>query len=387
VSYSLPTIRAEFPSFQQCIYLNCGTYAPPAERVTQAVTAELLREKAAAFTLAEEKPRLWQLLQKVRDAIALEIDASTENIALTLGASYGINTVCWGINWQPDDEILISDEEHEANRLPWQMAVERFGAKLVRWELGADTDQTLDRLRALITPKTKLATFSHVSCFSGRIAPVAEMCALCRENNVLTCVDGAHALGQLPVSVPSIGCNFYVANLHKWICGPYSTGFLWVSPRQLEHLNPTFIGWFSVIEEEIHADPFSIPTKPTAERFEVAGTNWAGFAGALEALAWHREITLAAKQQHIAPLRADLKSAISEISGVELLSPENFAYANGLVTFRHRTVGYSELMNKAWESKRLVLRPVPEWNALRISIAFFTSWEDLQAVVDVLKAV
>ncbi len=86
--------------------------------------------------------------------------------------------------------------------------------------------EALELLWSGVTPSTRAVVCSHVSCFTGVVFPVEELCRRARERRVLSIVDGAHAPGQIPLRLEELGADFYAGNCHKWLCAPKGAGFL-----------------------------------------------------------------------------------------------------------------------------------------------------------------
>ena len=106
-----------------------------------------------------------------------------------------------------------------------------------------DRQALVDSVAAAITPRTRIAVLDHITSESALIFPLAELAAVCRARNVRVLVDGAHVPGVLPLDIPSLGVDWYTANLHKWACAPRSCGFLWVHPARQAGLHPPVISW------------------------------------------------------------------------------------------------------------------------------------------------
>ena len=101
----------------------------------------------------------------------------------------------------------------------------------------------VERLAAAITPRTRVAVLDHVTSESALVFPLAEMAAVCRSRGVAVLADAAHAPGMLPLDVPAIGVDWYVANLHKWAHAPRSCGVLWAHPNRQAGLHPPVLSW------------------------------------------------------------------------------------------------------------------------------------------------
>ena len=177
-----------------------------------------------------------------RRKIAEHIGAPhTEGIIFTSGSTDAINLVAqaWGrTNLQSGDTVLVTQMEHHANIVPWQMVCAERGAQVVPAAVLEDGTLDLDDFKRLLElHQPKMAAFVHASNTLGTINPVADLCTLAKAAGATTLVDGSQALPHLAIDVQAIGCDFYVATGHK-AYGPTGIGFLYGKQAQLEAMPP-----------------------------------------------------------------------------------------------------------------------------------------------------
>ncbi len=221
--------REQFPVCERLAYLNAGTCGPlptPAVSVQGRVVEECLRSGRAAMYYDQTKA----LAAQRRAAYAALLNAEPADVALTTSTSEGIVRVLTGLDLQPGDEVLTSDEEHPGLLGPLAAARDQRGiaVRTVPFEQLADA----------VTTDTRLVACSHVSWINGRLAP--DMSQL----DVPVLLDGAQGAGAIPVDVGKLGCAFYAASGQKWLCGPVGTGLLWISPEHGERvraIGPTYV--------------------------------------------------------------------------------------------------------------------------------------------------
>ena len=176
--------------------------------------------------------------------------ASADEIVFVRGATEAVNLVatCWGGTFiRSGDEILITEMEHHANIVPWQLLAERTGAVLRVAPITDEGELDLARFRALLGERTRLAAFAHVSNALGTINPVREMIAAAHAVGAKVLLDGAQSAPHLPVDVQELGCDFYVCSGHK-IYGPTGIGVLW-GRRELLAAIPPYQGGGDMIEK------------------------------------------------------------------------------------------------------------------------------------------
>ncbi|MCS6845022.1 MAG: aminotransferase class V-fold PLP-dependent enzyme [Caldilineales bacterium] len=382
-SFDLDTIRAAIPALARCVYLNTGTFGP----LPTAVANEIRRvydriEQQGTFA----PPVFYELevagFEAVRRQVAALLHADPAEIALTRNVTDGINIVLHGLDWRPGDQVILTDHEHPSGTVPWLALAERAGVEL-RWlELTNDPDAIVERFEALLGPRVRLAQLSHVSCLTGLRLPVERLCRLAQEAGVLTLVDGAHAEGQFAVDVSALGCDFYAACGHKWLLGPQGVGMLYVRREHVERLRPAWLGWDVHQTFDRAARAYTLP--PTAARFEQSTRAWPLYLAFGKAIEFVQGVGWEAIEARVRDLRRRFVAGLSAVGEVELLSPTESSLGTGLVTVRVAGWPCEALQARLWERHRIVTNVIREFNALRFSLAFFTSEEDLAAALQAL---
>jgi cysteine desulfurase/selenocysteine lyase len=176
--------------------------------------------------------------------------ASPDEIIFVRGATEAVNLVAssWGGKFiHSGDEIVITEMEHHANIVPWQMLAERTGAVIRVAPITDDGELDLPKFHALLGKKTKLVAFVHVSNALGTINPVRELIAAAHAVGAKVLLDGAQSAPHLPVDVQELGCDFFVCSGHK-IYGPTGIGVLWARREILESM-PPYQGGGDMIEK------------------------------------------------------------------------------------------------------------------------------------------
>ncbi len=188
LAYDLAAARAALPALRDVTYLNVGTEGIMAEPVLRDhLRAVAWHETHGHYGQAE----VLELMEASRARLARLLDVSPDELAFTSNATDGVNLVAAGLAWRPGDEVLISDQEHPAITYPF-FSLQRAGRVRVRvFRVSPDPDETFAGFRAALTPATRLAAFSHVSCETGIRLPAPELCALAAERGALTLLDGA----------------------------------------------------------------------------------------------------------------------------------------------------------------------------------------------------
>jgi cysteine desulfurase/selenocysteine lyase len=245
--------RAAFPVFVQnpdLHFLDTAASAQKPQVVLDALQNALSDHYANIHRgLYDFSARSTADFEKARYKVAVFIKAKENEIVFTRSATESINLVAssWGsANLKNGDEILITELEHHANIVPWQMIAEKTGAKLVVAPITDKGDIRAEDVIKLIGTKTKMVAVSHMSNALGTILPVAEIIAAAKKSGAATLIDGAQAVLHIPVDVKALGCDFYVFSGHK-LYGPTGIGVLY-GREEILNAMPPYQGGGDMIE-------------------------------------------------------------------------------------------------------------------------------------------
>ncbi|MCL2595143.1 MAG: SufS family cysteine desulfurase [Promicromonosporaceae bacterium] len=331
-------LRDQFPSLAQpvrngksLIYLDAAAAAQKPWAVIDAERGFYERTNAAvhrgAHYLAEQATVAFE---SARADVAAFIGADVAEVVWTSSATAALNTVAYAFGnaslgrggassapfaLRPGDEIVVTEAEHHANLIPWQELCARTGAVL-RW-LGLTDAGRLDlsNLDQIITERTRILAFGHVSNVTGALAPVADLVAAARRVGAFTVLDACQSVPHLPVDFRALGVDFAAFGGHK-LYGPTGIGVLYGRKELLAAMPPVFTGGSMV--EVVTMD--SATYVPPPQRFE-AGTQPTAQAIALGAAArWLGEIGMANIATHGRAMTAELLK-IAEIPGVRIIGP------------------------------------------------------------------
>jgi len=194
---------------------------------------------------------------------------SKDEIIFTKNATESINLVATTFgqkNINKGDEILLTELEHHSNYVPWHYLRESKGAVIKFAPINDDGDIIIEKLRDLITPKTKIIAVTHLSNVTGTIVPIKEIVEIARKKNVPVLVDGCQSAPHIKIDVKDLDCDFYAISCHK-VYGPTGVGILYAKKKWLEEL-PPYIGGGGMISE---VKKNKVTYAPLPEKYE-AGT-------------------------------------------------------------------------------------------------------------------
>ncbi|HCM1970875.1 TPA: cysteine desulfurase SufS [Salmonella enterica subsp. salamae serovar 52:z:z39] len=248
MTFPVEKVRADFPILQREVnglplaYLDSAASAQKPNQVIDAESTFYRHGYAAVHrgihTLSAQAT---ESMENVRKQVSRFINArSAEELVFVRGTTEGINLVAnsWGTeNIRAGDNIIISEMEHHANIVPWQMLCERKGAELRVIPLHPDGTLRLEILATLFDDRTRLLAITHVSNVLGTENPLPDMIALARQHGAKVLVDGAQAVMHHAVDVQALDCDFYVFSGHK-LYGPTGIGILYVKEALLQEMPP-----------------------------------------------------------------------------------------------------------------------------------------------------
>lgn len=241
-------IRAQFPILatrmrgRPLIYLDSAASAQKPRAVIDALARFYERDYANIHRgVYELSQRASDLHEQARTTVARFVGASdAREIVFVRNATEAINLVAYAFlepRLEPGDEILLSEMEHHANIVPWQLVAERRGARLVPVPITDAGELELEAIAERIGPRTKMLAVTWVSNVLGTVNPVHEITALARRRGVPVLIDAAQAAPHLPIDVGALGADFLAFSAHK-VYGPSGVGILWARAELLEAMPP-----------------------------------------------------------------------------------------------------------------------------------------------------
>jgi len=247
-------MRAHWSFDPDLIYLNHGTVgvAPLRVRARQQALRDEMERNPSRFMLREltgDKPAPWRpgptRMREAAATIAGFVGARTEDFVFTPNATHAINAVLRSLVFTAGDEILMTDLAYGAIVYGARNRAREFGGtvKVVEMPHPTSPEAARDTILAAVGAKTRLAIVDHVTSESAQLLPLREIAAALRARGVMVLADGAHVPGAIPLDVPSLGVDWYAANLHKWCYATRSCGFLWAPPERQAGLHPSTISW------------------------------------------------------------------------------------------------------------------------------------------------
>ncbi|MBF0407834.1 MAG: aminotransferase class V-fold PLP-dependent enzyme [Candidatus Riflebacteria bacterium] len=368
-------------TYERVIYMNTGSSGPVPYSFYRSL--EKYKDDCHDFGpgALQSIMNLKANVSSLRNSISLMIGCGAESVALMHNTTDGINKAINSINWKNEDEIVIAYPEYISLMLPALRASKIYGAKLKIVPCDENGDYLIDDIFSSVSRKTRMIIMSHVNYFNGTRNDVRKVCAFAREKGIITLVDGAQAVGCIPVNVSEIGCDFYPFPAHKWLLGEEGAGALYVSKEVLSDITPPSLGYHSV--SSYHPDKGYI-LKPDASMFEDASFAYLSLYVFKRAIDFY--LTSASSiQSEISRLTTLLKKKILEIPSVKLITPLDFENSSGLISFQQKEFSSLDTCEKLFTDFRIVARTIPFPDCVRASVHFFNTDDDINKLISFLK--
>ncbi|HEM5074904.1 TPA: cysteine desulfurase [Streptococcus suis] len=330
-------IRKDFSILDQVVndeplvYLDNAATTQKPQQVLDVLADYYQKDNAnvhrGVHTLSERATARYEAArQKVADFIQAK---SSKEILFTRGTTTGLNWVAQFAKeiLQPDQEVIISVQEHHSNIIPWQQACQQTGAKL-RYVTLKDGELDMDHLRSLLSSKIKFVSLAHVSNVLGSVAPIGEIAELVHQVGAYLVVDGAQSVPHMAVNVQELDVDFYAFSGHKML-GPTGIGVLYGKEELLNRMSPVEFGgeMIDFVYEQ------SATWKELPWKFEAGTPNIAGAIGLGAAIDYLTEIGMEAIQAHEAELVNYVFPKLQAIPGLTIYGSQDLSKRTGVIAF------------------------------------------------------
>ena len=330
--------------------------------------------------------------EETRSLIKEFINASSENeIIFTRGTTEGINLISSSLSkfyFNEGDEIIISEMEHHSNIVPWQMIADENKLNLKVINVSGDGEIDMDHFKSLISEKTKLVSIVYISNTLGTINPVKKIIEKCKENNILSVVDGAQSSAHKKIDVTDLNCDFYVFSAHK-MYGPTGVGVVYGKEEILEKM-PPYMGGGEMIKDVSFSNTSynNLPYK-----FEAGTPNIGDVIGFKEAINYIKNIGIDDIETYEISLKKYTEDALKKIDGIKVVGTAKDKV--GIFSFTTEKVHYYDL-GLLLDAKGIALRtghhctqPLMDKYSLdgtaRLSLAMYNSTEEVDYFVESLS--
>jgi isopenicillin-N epimerase len=371
-----------------CVYLNHGSFGPSPIPVQEARArwSDRLERQPMKFFCGDMEEEL----ECTAQVLARFLGTQPDRLVLLDNATFAMNVVASSVMLKADDEVLLTDHEYGAVRNTWQAKCRDSGAKMTTAVLPfpPEDDGTVRAIEAAITPKTKLIVISHVTSATACILPVKAVCQMAHRHNIPVCVDGPHAIAMLDVNLSDLGCDYYCASCHKWLCAPFGSGFLWVHPKHQSSIRCPIVSWGG-----------SIAGRPASWKDR---TNWLGtrdpapLLAIADAIQFFSPERLAAYRTHSHEMVTKARRALLEIPGADVFCTRHesdyvsmvaveLPQTNGWTPGYH---GHPDLLQTTLRDQHQIELLMGSWSGrrfMRISSHLYTTEDQINRLVAAVR--
>ena len=371
-----PELRALFPITERALYLNHAAVSPPPSTTIRAVESQLKDVHENGST----NFRNWLAVkEEARALLASLLAARPDQVAFMRNTSDALSTVANGLNWQSRDNIVTFSREFPSNIYPWLRVRDAFGVEVRMCE---ERDGRIDftELSSLIDHNTRVVAISHVQYASGFRMDLERLGRLARQHDALFVVDVIQALGVVPTNVEAEFIDAAAGAGHKWLLTPEGVGYLYLSDRARERIQPTLVGWISVPNPDDYLN-FEQGWNRGALAWET-GTGPAaliyGFKASLELLARFGVRNVA---NYLEELTDDLCERL-KAKRYEVVSSRAPGEKSHIVCIRHRDGLSAMALYHQLNTRKIVT--APRGDRLRISPHFYNTHAEVEAFIEAL---
>ena len=333
-----------------------------------------------------------QEYEETRNLVKEFINAEyLEEIIFTNGTTDSLNMIVDGFFanlLEANDEVLLTTSEHASNILPWFRLVKKNNIEINYIPLDSNYYLTIDNLKKVITPKTKVISIAGITNVIGDIRPIKEICKLAHENNIFVVLDAAQMAPHMKIDVKDLDVDFLAFSAHK-MCGPTGVGILYGKKELLEHLEPTVLGGGM---NESFDNPEEIYLKELPTRLEAGTRNIAGVIGLGEAIRYLNKIGMDNIHKYELSLRKYLVDKLLPLNHIDIINIES---DSGIVTFNVSNIfsqdvayylnKYNICVRAGNHCAKILKSSVGVNNTVRISLYFYNTYEEIDDLVELLS--
>lgn len=386
--------REDFPMFNtEYIYLDNGatTWKPKyvIDKINDYYTKYTANAHRGDYDISLKVDNEYE---SARDIVKDFINAKTrKEIIFTSGTTDSLNLIAEGFfkdNLEPGDEIIITESEHASNVLPWFKLAKTNGAIIKFCPLDDNHYVTLNNLKKVITPRTKLISLAMITNVIGDLRPIKEICEFAHQNNIFVVVDGAQSVPHIKTDVQDLDCDFLAFSGHK-MCGPTGIGVLYGKNELLEAVNPRNLGG-GMNESFDSVD--DVYLKPLPTRLEAGTPNIEGAIGLGAAIEYLTKIDMNKISEYEHSLRHNLITKLKEIPHINIINEES---DSGVVAFNVDDIfsqdvavylnKYNICVRAGNHCAKILKNEVGVKNTVRVSIYFYNNQKEIDKLVDLLK--
>jgi selenocysteine lyase/cysteine desulfurase len=367
------SVRAKFLVPREVGFFNAANLCPMPLPVVEAIERNTRTYELGPSP--EARSRLMQVREEARKLLADSLRVTPDEIVITRNTTESNNFVSSGLTLGPGDEVIVSSDNHPSNLAAWRQKATRYGFTVVTVAPPAahpGAQGYVEIFTRAFTPKTKVLAVTYVSSNSGDMLPVAQLCRIARERNVLSLIDSAQAFGVIDVDLGTMRPDFFTGSMHKWPCGPKEKGLLYINRAVQDRIAPTIVGLYG-------------GAVGASRTFEAEGQrDDAAIAAVAEALKFQGAIGRDVIERRSRALAQHLMTELRKLPGVQLWTDPAPDRSAAIVIFRPGALDPRRLGDALAQTERIVLTVRGANGAnpgLRVSPHFYNTMDEMDRLV------
>ncbi|HRH48452.1 MAG TPA: aminotransferase class V-fold PLP-dependent enzyme [Panacibacter sp.] len=370
-------IQQAFTVSPNIINLNNGGVSPSPRVVQEAVERynKLSNEGPSYF--------MWRILdmgrEPLRQKLALLAGCDAEEIAINRNATESLNTVIFGLDLKPGDEVIGTKLDYPNMINAWKQRAMRDGIQYTQISFnfpGENDDEIVEAYAKAITPKTKIIHVTHVINWVGQIMPVQKIARMAHAKGIEVICDSAHAFGLIDFKIPDLECDYWGTSLHKFLSAPIGSGMMWIKKDKIEKI------WPLVCNDKPHGTDI--------RKFETLGTrSFPIEQGIGEAVNFQNAIGNKRKQERIHYLKKYWAEKVKDVPGVKLSTSLNPKYSCAICGVSIDGVAPVDLSNQLFDKYKIHTVGIVWENVscVRVTPHVYTTLPDLDMLVKAITEI
>ena len=329
--------------------------------------------------------------ENARVKVAKFINAEIDEVVFTSGATESLNVIATGFFGnllEEGDEIIISDAEHASNVLPWFRLANKLGAVIKYVPLDANLHVTLENIKSIVTPRSKVISLAGITNVVGDVRPIKEICKFAHQNNMFVVCDGAQSVPHTKTDVKDLDVDFLAFSGHK-MCGPTGVGVLYGKKELLESVEPLSLG--GGMNESFDSEK-EIYLKELPQRLEAGTPNIAGVIGLGAAVDYLDKIGMDTISIYEQKLKKYMMDKLEKIPYIQIVNEEA---DSGIVAFNVEGIfsqdvayylnKYNICVRAGNHCAKILKKAIGVKNTIRVSLYFYNTKEEIDSLVELLS--
>ncbi len=369
-------VKSEYTVSPTLLNLNNGGVCPQPKVVQDA--------HIRFYQYCNEAPSyyMWRILDQGREALREKLadlgGCSPEEIAINRNATEGLNTVIFGLDLKPGDEVVLTKQDYPNMLNAWKQREKRDGIKLIflTLDLPSENDEAItQQFVQAFTPRTKVVHVTHLINWVGQVLPVRKIADEAHKRGIQVIADGAHSFALFDFKIPDLGADYYATSLHKWLCAPFGSGMLYIRQPKIKNV------WALLSNTE--------PDGPDIRKFESLGTR--SFASEIAigtAVDFHNSIGTARKFARAHYLKNYWMERVQGLPGVQLHTSLKPEFAGAVALFSINGMKPSEIDGQLLNKYKIHTTAI-EWeniSGVRVTPHVYHTPKDLDRLVAAITA-